>query len=63
MIVVSNTTPILSLYKIGQLNLFRVLFGHVIIPMAVYNEITVPGKDKHGYNILDSIDYIYIKKI
>jgi len=56
MIVVSNTTPILSLYKIGQLDLFESLFEQVIIPTAVYNEITVLGKD--GHDLLDTVSYI-----
>ena len=63
MIVVSNTTPILSLYKIGQLHLFRALFGQVFVPMAVYNEITVLGKGKQGHDALDAVDYICMREI
>ena len=63
MIAVSNTTPILSLYKIGQLHLLRVLFGQVYVPMAVYNEIAVLGKGKQGHDVLDTIDYICMRKI
>lgn len=36
MIVVSDTTPIISLMKSGQLE----LFGEVYIPKAVYQELT-----------------------
>jgi len=63
MIVVSNTTPILSLYKISQLYLLRVLFGQVFVPMAVYNEITVRGKGKQGHDALDTADYICMKQV
>ena len=35
MIIVSNITPILSFYKIGQLHLFHDLFGQVFVPIAV----------------------------
>lgn len=40
MIVVSDTTPIISLMKAGQLELLRQLFGVVYIPEAVYRELT-----------------------
>ena len=40
MIVVSDTTPIISLIKTGQLEILRKLFGAVYIPDAVYQELT-----------------------
>ena len=63
MIVVSNTTPILSLYKIGKLDLLRSLFGQITVPMAVYNEIAVAGRGKQGHDEFDKTDYIHIKEI
>lgn len=39
MIVVSDTTPLISLMKIGRLNLIEQLFGEVQIPDAVYAEL------------------------
>lgn len=39
MIVVSDTTPLISLMKIGQLNLIHQLFGEVQIPSAVFDEL------------------------
>ena len=58
MIIVSNTTPILCLYKIGQLDLLKSLFKQVDVPKAVYNEITVLGKD--GYDIFDTVSFINV---
>jgi len=40
MIVISDTTPIISLLKIGRLELLEMLFTNVKIPQAVYNELT-----------------------
>lgn len=40
MIVVSDTTPIISLIKMGQLGILKKLFGTVQIPEAVYHELT-----------------------
>ena len=42
--VVVNTTPIISLAAIGQLNILAKLFGKIIIAEAVYQEIKAkPG--------------------
>ena len=40
MIIVSNTTPLSELAKVGQLDLLQKLFGKIIIPQEVYNEVT-----------------------
>lgn len=40
MIVVSDTTPLISLLKINRLDLLEKLFGEVFIPQAVFNELT-----------------------
>ncbi len=40
MIIISDTTPILSLIKAGRLELLEELYKIVIIPEAVYNELT-----------------------
>lgn len=40
MITVSNTSPINNLAAIGQLNLLPQMYGRVIIPEAVYEELT-----------------------
>lgn len=40
MIVISDTTPVLSLLKAGCLGLLEKLYGNVLIPKAVYRELT-----------------------
>lgn len=40
MIVVSDTTPILSLLKAGRLELLENLYQMVVVPKAVYDELT-----------------------
>ena len=37
--VVSNTTPIISLLKIDKLQILKDLYGEIIIPQEVFNEI------------------------
>ena len=41
MLVVSNTSPILNLAIVGQLELIRQQFGQVQIPLAVLSELKV----------------------
>lgn len=40
MIVVSDTTPLISLLKINRLDLLEKLFEEVLIPQAVFDELT-----------------------
>ncbi len=43
MIVISDTSPIINLAIIGHLHLLPAVFKEVVIPTAVYNEITLTG--------------------
>ena len=38
MIVIADTTPLISLMKIGHLDLIYKLFGEIRIPNAVFND-------------------------
>jgi predicted nucleic acid-binding protein len=60
--VVSNTTPILSLLKIGKLDVLRHLYGRIMIPQAVYREIEA-GNDKDYYADVGNLDWIEITPI
>ena len=40
MIVVSDTTPLISLLKINRIDLLEKLFGDILIPQAVFDELT-----------------------
>ena len=60
MIVVSNTTPIISLSSIGYLNILQKLFDKVIIAEAVYHEIK--AKQQYGYLEIEN-DFIEVQTI
>jgi hypothetical protein len=45
-IVVSDTSPITNLAAIQTLNLLESLYGSIIIPVAVYNELTQVSREK-----------------
>jgi uncharacterized protein len=44
---VSNTSPILNLAIIRQLDLLRRQFGEVLIPLAVLVELKVDSSSRH----------------
>jgi predicted nucleic acid-binding protein len=45
LIVVSDTSPILNLARIGRLELLPSLYGQVLIPVAVFDELTNSRRD------------------
>ncbi|PNW34120.1 UNVERIFIED_CONTAM: nucleic acid-binding protein [Euhalothece sp. KZN 001] len=46
MIIVSDTSPITNLAAIQTLDLLQFLYGSIIIPVAVYNELTQADSKK-----------------
>jgi len=40
MIVISDATPVISLLKIGRLDILREMYGEIVIPEAVFCELT-----------------------
>jgi len=60
--IVSNTTPIITLLTISKLELLQQIYGKIIIPKGVYEEIE-QGKEKPFYADLSKFDWIIIKSI
>lgn len=46
--VVSNSSTLIHLAKIGLLDLLREQFGHVIVPEAVWREVVEEGAARGG---------------
>jgi predicted nucleic acid-binding protein len=53
--IVSNTSPLIFLSKIGRLEILSALFDKVYISMAVYHEFTVNKNDDANQIIHDKI--------
>lgn len=60
MIVISDTTPIISLLKIDRLDLLEKLFSEVQIPRNVFLELTDNPRFQTEANIIRSSDFIKI---
>ncbi len=58
MIIVSDTSPITNLAAIGQLDILRQLYGDIIIPTAVYNEMVGLGKVVPGMVEVQTFSWI-----
>jgi hypothetical protein len=62
-IVVSDTSPITNLSAIGQLDLLRHLYGSIVIPQAVYNEMVAAGKPVPGAIEVQTLSRIQVQNI
>jgi len=60
--VVSNTTPLISLLKIGHLHLLESLYSTVIVPTAVWQEIE-QGRQGPYYVDLRTLPFIHIQSV
>ncbi len=58
MIVISDTTPIISLIKADQLNLLKILYRRVLIPRAVYRELTENPRYEKEAGIVKETDFL-----
>lgn len=63
MIVVSDTTPLISLLKISRLDLLEKLFGEVLIPSAVFNELTTDERFQLEANQIRQEKFIVVKEV
>ena len=63
MIVVSDTTPIISLLKINRLDLLKDLFEIVCIPQFVLEELTANHKYSSEADCILNSDFIKIKSV
>ena len=63
MIVVSDTTPLISLLKINRLELLERLFGDVMIPTAVFDELTVDKRFRTEADQIRQKSFIVVKPV
>ena len=57
-VVIVNSTPIIALLDIGQIDILKALYDEIIIPEAVRDEVT--AKDEHA---LDNYTWIKVHAI
>lgn len=60
--VIVNTTPLLSLGNIEKLNILRQMYGKIIIPKSVYEEV-MEKQDTASQVLTAAMDWIEVKSI
>ncbi len=63
MTVISDTTPIISLIKINKLDLLEKLFGEILIPEAVYRELTTNIFFENEAEIVKKADFLKVTAV
>lgn len=63
MIIVSDTSPINNLAAINQLHLLQQLYETVIIPEAVYRELTDPDEPVAGATEVQTFEWIQTRSV
>ena len=61
MVVVSDTSPLINLAAIQHLWLIPEIYGQVIIPQAVFNEIVIEGIGEPGAEEIQSANWALIR--
>lgn len=55
---VSNSTPLIALSRINELELLHTIFGTIIIPSAVYDEVVLEGAGRPGVKEVTNASWI-----
>lgn len=63
MIVISDTTPIITLIKINHIDLLEKLFGEVFIPEAVFRELTTNTAFADEAEIVKASSFLKVKTV
>ncbi len=60
MIIVSDASPLMNLAAINQLHLLRDIYGKIIIPPKVFQELTVQGRGQPGDSEIRNAEWIEV---
>lgn len=58
MIVVADASPLIALARIGRLELLRAMFATLLLPDAVWREVTAAGSDRPGADFILTAGWI-----
>lgn len=61
--VIVNTTPLIALCHVGQLDILKKLYGEIMIPRAVYRELSEKEESVCKKQVENALDWIYVEKI
>ena len=61
--VIANSTPLIALAKINELNHLKEIYSQIMIPKAVYDEVAILGKGKKGSIEITKAKWIKVKEV
>jgi predicted nucleic acid-binding protein len=61
--VVVNTTPLIALSHVGRLDILKEMYGEILIPNAVYRELSAKAESVCKIAVDSSLDWILVKEI
>lgn len=61
MVIVSDTSPVSNLLRIGNLDLLPRLYGRIKVPSMVWSELMVLKRRGHDVSALENADWLEIK--
>lgn len=61
--VVSNSSPLIHLAKIGHLDLLRYFFDKIVVSEVVYKECVIEGKGREDAKKIEKAEWIKVAKI
>lgn len=63
MVVISDSGPLIYLGSTGQLELLRALYGEVVVPQEVMDEVTVAGAGDRGAAEVASCPFLRVEPV
>jgi predicted nucleic acid-binding protein len=63
MLVVADSSPLISLCRIGRLELLRDLFGQIMLPEAVWREVAASHPEKVGASMITSASWVHHRQV
>lgn len=63
MTVVSNASPLIILARIGHLRLLADLYGRIVIPLEVHDEVVVAGRGRAGSEEVREAGWIEVRAV
>ena len=61
--VIVNTTPLIALCHVGQLELLKKIYGEIMIPQAVYRELSEKKESICKEQVDNALNWIHVEKI
>lgn len=61
--VIVNTTPLIALCHVGQLDILKKIYGEISIPQAVYRELSEKKDSVCKKQVDDSLNWIHVENI